>query len=109
MARWPAERGKERSFEPASAPEPAELTQPTQVAGAEVGRPARVNGHDPGDHASLVGERSGCDHELSLVIEGDQAKVVGRVEALDQRDQRPLGPFEWRPTHGAAAVEHDLQ
>ena len=46
---------------------------------------------------------------LTPVVEGDQAEVVGRVEPVDQRDERRTRALDPVAAHRAAAVEHDLQ
>ncbi len=86
----------------------AELSQAAQVTRAQVGHPTRMNRPDAVDRALLVGERACRYDDLGLVVEGDDAEVVGRFEPLSEVDERPLNALQRRTAHGPAAVEDDL-
>ena len=89
--------------------DPADLPQPPQVPGPQVGGPTRVDALDEPDHGVLVGQRSGGDDDLGGVVEGDQPEVVGGLQTAHQRDQRLLRALQRGTTHGPGPVQDHLQ
>jgi len=94
---------------PGGASDPAGLLKPAEVASGQVRAAPGVHRGDRGLDRCLVAQRAGWDHERGLVVERDDAQIVGRFQAFDQREQRGAGAAEPPASHGAAAVEHDLQ
>ena len=101
--------GDEQQRRAALAGDAARLLQAAQVAAAEVGRAAGRDARDQAADGVLVVQRAGGDGDVDLVVEHDEAEVVGRLEAADEVDQRGLRGLERSPAIEPRAVEHDLQ
>ena len=101
--------GDEQERGAALAGDAARLLQAAEVAAAEVGRAAGRDARDQAANGVLVGQRTGGHGDVDLVVEHDEAEVVGRLEAADEVDQRGLRGLERVAGHRAGAVEHDLE
>lgn len=88
--------------------DPPRLLQPSKQASRKVRGPSRLERRDGGARALLVCHPSRGEHDRHLVVEGDETKLVGRVEPIDQASERVLGRIEPLAGHRPAAIEHDL-
>ncbi len=88
--------------------DPARLLDAAQQAARQVRAAAGAQAGDRGADGVLASDGLGRHDDLHVVSERHEAELVGRVEAIDEPDERLLGRLEAAAVHGAAAVQDDL-
>lgn len=79
------------------------------VGGVEVRHRPGVQSGDRVADRGLVGQGASRDDHVHVAVEGDQAELVGGIEADDERVERCLGVLQPVAVHRAAAVQDNLQ